>query len=315
MEIYSGRVKVRVDRGDGWRQLTALEAVRRQQAAFACATGLPVTLLPAGTTRECGSATQIDGIFCGEGCLGERGGQRCHRMLRNAERRSVCISKPVQFRCPTGLIKIIVPVIAGERHIGNLLAGPFSLEALSVGYLGRLTKRLKKWGLGNRVAGLRASWRYSPILTTERGRAVATLLNMFAQYLAEQGQRLLLREASRTSPLLQKIEAYLAENREAPISLKEISQRVHLSPCYFCKLFRKQTGLTLTEYRLQWRIERAKQLLLNQQLRISEAAFEAGFESIPYFNRAFRRHAGCSPSQYRVGAMGKNEDKKLTTQA
>ena len=121
---------------------------------------------------------------------------------------------------------------------------------------------------------VRTTWNSSPTITREKLRAVETLLEMFAQYLAECGQRLLLQEAGQQSPLLQKIEAQLAKPSDQALTVRELAERLHISPCYFCKLFRKQTGLTFTAYRTQLRIETAKRLLLDPTRRVSEAAYE-----------------------------------------
>jgi len=203
-------------------------------------------------------------------------------------------------RCPAGLTKLVTPVLINGKHVGNLVAGPFALEVLNASRLRQRRRELKKVGLESRIAGLQASWRGSPVLTAEKLEAVKTLLEMFAQYLAECGQRLLLEEAGRQSPLLQKVEAQFTAQGDQATTVRELADRLNISPCYFCKLFRKQTGLTFTEYRTQLRVEAAKRLLLNRHLRISEVAFEAGFDSIPYFNRVFRRLVGCSPSQFRA---------------
>ncbi len=294
-----------------WIELIESATVRKQQAAFSCATGLPLTLVPATVGADGSDAARASGLFCVEGCLGGLSGEVCKRMLAGAERRAAQNSEPVQFRCPIGLLKIIVPVFVGARHVGNLLAGPFSLQSLDRETLRRLTQRLRQWGLEKRIAVLRASWRYSPLLSSERGRSAATLMEMFAQYLSERGNQVLTHEPEQSSPLLQKIEAYLAE-KNGSVSTKELAQRVHLSPCYFCKLFKKQTGLTFTEYRRRARVEKAKRLLIDPHRRVSEVAFEAGFESIPYFNRVFRRFVTCSPSQYRAAVSRSTEDKRLT---
>ena len=123
---------------------------------------------------------------------------------------------------------------------------------------------------------------------------------MFAQHLSERGNQLLSDKAAAASPVLQTIEAYLAENSDRKVSLAELARSVHVSPCHFCKLFKKQTGVTFTTYHVHARIEHAKQLLLNPHRRISEVAHDAGFGSISHFNRAFRRLVGCSPTQYRA---------------
>ena len=295
-----------------WLKLIESTTVRKQQAAFACTTGLTLTLVPATTGVSGSEAARVSGLFCVDGCLGGHSGDLCQRMLAGAERRAARKSEPRQFRCPTGLLKIIVPIFIGGQHVGNLLAGPFSQQRLDKQTLHRLTGRLRQWGLEKRVSALRASWRYSPLLTDERNRSAATLLEMFANYLSERGDQVLTHEPEQSSPLLRKIEAYLAENNGS-VSTKELAQRVHLSPCYFSKLFKKQTGLTFTEYRRRARVEKAKRLLIDPHRRVSEVAFEAGFESIPYFNRVFRRSPGCSPSEYRAAGARTTEDKRLTT--
>ena len=195
------------------------------------------------------------------------------------------------------------------------MAGPFCVGPLKVSRHRQVMGQLKASGVGPRVDIVRASWNSSPTITHEKLRAVETLLEMFAQYLAECGQRLLLHEAEQQSPLLQKIEAQLAEPSDRALTSRELAERLHISPCYFCKLFRKQTGLTFTEYRTQVRIETAKQLLLDPNRRVSEAAYESGFDSIPYFNRAFRRHVGCSPSQFRARQRRSIRAKKLSNRA
>ena len=59
------------------------------------------------------------------------------------------------------------------------------------------------------------------------------------------------------------------------------------------------TGATFTEFVSRTRIERAKNLLLNPNLRISEIAYEIGFQSLTHFNRVFRKIVGESPTDYR----------------
>ena len=77
-----------------------------------------------------------------------------------------------------------------------------------------------------------------------------------------------------------------------------------MSPSYFCKVFRRETGVALMDYLARERIELVKQQLLNRHTRVSEAAFAAGFQSLSQFNRVFRRIVGEAPSDYRERLHG-----------
>ncbi|MBI4540415.1 MAG: helix-turn-helix domain-containing protein [Gemmatimonadetes bacterium] len=281
---------------DAWRQLTTSATVREQQVAFTCATGVPLTLLPASAAP----GALFDEAFCVKGCLGSPSGDVCREKVLRAEQRALRRLGPTQYSCPSGLLKIIVPVFIGGRHAGSLLAGPFSVHALEGARLAEQVERLEKQGLGDRVSQLRTTWRHTPLISAEKCRAAGTLLRMFARYLEESGKRTLQKGVPASSPLLRKIEAFLAESQDSRVSLKEVAARVNLSPCHFCAVFKKQTGLTFTEYRTQQRLEKAQRLLHDPERRVSDVAFAAGFESIPYFNRAFRRRFGCSPSEFRL---------------
>jgi len=64
-------------------------------------------------------------------------------------------------------------------------------------------------------------------------------------------------------------------------------------------MFKKATGMNFIDYLSRVRVEKSKTLLLNPNSRISEAAFACGFQSMTNFNRAFKRIAGRSPTQFR----------------
>ena len=75
---------------------------------------------------------------------------------------------------------------------------------------------------------------------------------------------------------------------------------MHVSTFFFCKMFKKATGLTFTGYLSRVRVEKAKTLLLNPHLRISEIAYDVGFQSLTHFNRMFLNIVGQSPTVYRA---------------
>src|SRR5207237_8288384 len=98
-------------------------------------------------------------------------------------------------------------------------------------------------------------------LPSRKCRAAATLLRMFGGYLEETAKEEVSALRSRRSALLEKIEKLLAEAQDTPMSLKEVAARVNLSPCHFCSVFKKQTGVTFSQYRTRQRLDRARELL------------------------------------------------------
>lgn len=78
-----------------------------------------------------------------------------------------------------------------------------------------------------------------------------------------------------------------------------LTKAVNTSTFYFCKLFKRATGLTFTDYFARVRIEKAKTPLINPNRRVSEVAYDVGFQSLTHFNRVFKKIVGRSPSSYR----------------
>jgi AraC-like DNA-binding protein len=92
---------------------------------------------------------------------------------------------------------------------------------------------------------------------------------------------------------------YIAEHHAEELALGDVAKAVNMSAFYFCKTFKKATGMTFTDYLSRVRVEKVKNLMLNPHRRVSEAAFKAGFQSLSQFNRVFRRIAGETPTAYR----------------
>src|SRR6185295_12930322 len=84
------------------------------------------------------------------------------------------------------------------------------------------------------------------------------------------------------------------------LSLTDVAKVSGASVFHFCKVFKKTTGLTFTDYVARVRLEDAKAALLDPNRRISEIAYDVGFQSLTQFNRVFRRIFGQSPTQFRA---------------
>ena len=136
-------------------------------------------------------------------------------------------------------------------------------------------------------------------LSGTRFDAAVTLVKTFALQLGELAGRILLEQQAAEPAAIGKAKQYIMENLDEPLKLDEVAAQVRVSPFYFCKLFKSTTGMTFTEFVNRQRIERAKRRLLDPAERITEIAYDLGYQSLSQFNRSFLRIVGESPTQFR----------------
>ncbi len=91
---------------------------------------------------------------------------------------------------------------------------------------------------------------------------------------------------------------FVDENYNEQISLNDMADSINLNKDYFCRLFKKATGITPVEYLNFVRVSKAEKLF-KTDMNLSEIAFSTGFSSVAYFNRTFNKYKNCSPSKYR----------------
>lgn len=87
------------------------------------------------------------------------------------------------------------------------------------------------------------------------------------------------------------------------LSIKAISDHVHLSTSYLCTYFKNETGQTLNQYIAAYRMEKAKKFLCDPRNKISEISAMVGYADGNYFGKSFKKHAGLSPSEYRESQL------------
>ncbi|MDW6025418.1 helix-turn-helix domain-containing protein [Mesorhizobium sp. BAC0120] len=92
---------------------------------------------------------------------------------------------------------------------------------------------------------------------------------------------------------------FIAENFLYDIDSVDIAAAADIHPKYAMSLFRKSTGMTLNEYVNLLRLSYAQALLIDQDAKVLRVAMESGFGSLSAFNKAFRKLAGMSPSDFR----------------
>ncbi|MEK5161829.1 response regulator [Paenibacillus macerans] len=96
------------------------------------------------------------------------------------------------------------------------------------------------------------------------------------------------------------VKRWIAEHYNQPAELSQLARMVYLTPSYLSKLFKHETGMTITDYLIEVRIKKAKLLLRkSSELKIHEIGCEVGYPDPAYFNKLFKRMVGVTPNEYK----------------
>jgi AraC-like DNA-binding protein len=96
-----------------------------------------------------------------------------------------------------------------------------------------------------------------------------------------------------------KARKFIQQHSSEELSLCTVAKAVNIHPNYLSERFKQVTGLNFVEYVARTRFDNACELLERDDLRISDIAFAAGFQSLSQFNRVFKRLSGKSPTAFR----------------
>lgn len=101
------------------------------------------------------------------------------------------------------------------------------------------------------------------------------------------------------SAVVKKAKDYIYKNYMHLLSLEELAEQVSLNPVYFGTLFKKETGDTVINFLIEYRMEQAKQLLKNINYHVSEIARLVGYDDERHFSKQFKKRVGITPKEYR----------------
>lgn len=163
---------------------------------------------------------------------------------------------------------------------------------------------------------LAAAWNYenngSPELSAvELYREAAGCRNVF-----EAGQRLKcllaqIRQAEegKYRERIDRVKAYVEEHYTEDLSLESLGRLIGVSESYMSQLFKQQTGVTFKTYLRDFRMKKAKEMLLSGREKVHDVGAKIGYRTTPYFCLVFKQYFGVTPTEFIRRYSGKNEEK------
>jgi AraC-like DNA-binding protein/ligand-binding sensor protein len=277
--------------------LQSSDIFRDYQRAFQAITGLPLALRAAGSFQAPMQGTKLGNPLCGLLAGRNKTCAACLDLQQRLEQGAREQAKTAQ--CFAGLNESAVPIRVGEKVLAYLQTGQVLFQLPSAAETRETVRQASRLEPGLDRKDIAAAFKQSRVVARAQYDSILKLLTIFSQQLAAISNQLMTKQSLAESPVITRARAYIAAHLSEDLSLSQVSQAVGMSSFYFCKNFKKGTGLNFTEYLSRQRVESVKQLLLNPYKRVSEAAYEAGFQSLSQFNRVFHRIAGECPTLYR----------------
>jgi AraC-like DNA-binding protein/ligand-binding sensor protein len=268
------------------------------EKAFNDATGLPLTLRGPDAWKLPHHGARKENPFC---ALMAQKSRSCAACLQVQQQLAEAAGlEPATVTCPVGMCDSAVPVRLGGKTIGTLQTGQVFRKKPTETQFRRVAEQVTKWGFDVPIDALRKAYFQTPVLSPARHDGVIKLLAIFAEHVANLSNQLVVQRENAEPPAITRAKAFIEEHHAEDLSLEQAARVAHMSTFYFCKMFHKVTGVNFTEYVSRVRIEKARNLLLNPNLRISEIAYEVGFQSLTHFNRVFKKLLGQSPTEFRA---------------
>jgi AraC-like DNA-binding protein len=269
---------------------------RDYETVFTKATGLPLTLRPLEFWQLAHHGKKHENPFCA--LLAEKPKTLAVCLQAHQDMIDHTGTLPHTVTCPFGLTETAIPVKLGENVIGYLRIGQVLRHLPAKSDTTKVSRQLEKHGV--KFSGeIRREWEKNPLIFPDKYNAIVRLLAFFGDQLSSLANQLVMERQNAEPLLVQRARDYIDKHRLESLSLAAVAKASGSSVFHFCKVFHKATGLKFTDYVARVRLEDARTQLLNPNRRVSEVAYDVGFQSLTQFNRTFKRVFGQSPTEFR----------------
>ena len=272
------------------------------ERAFTEATGLPVALRPVESWQLPHHGKRGESPFCAMIAGKSKACAVCLQVQEKLVEAAMEASATVS--CEAGMCDTAVPVKLGDKVVGFLQTGQIFRKKPTEAQFRKVATLTKDWGLEVSQRELREAYFGTRVVSPKQHESVVKLLGIFSQHLSMLSNQLVVQQENSEPPVIRRAKEFINEHQTEDLTLGQVAKAVNTSTFYFCKMFKKATSINFTDYLSRVRIEKSKNLLLNPNLRVSEIAFEVGFQSLTHFNRVFKRILGQSPTDYRGKVLG-----------
>ncbi len=196
------------------------------------------------------------------------------------------------YTCHAGLMESIMPVFYDDLIIAYIIIGEYRDATGHYSALERMQQSTKEYGIDSEE--LLETYTHLPVLSDEQ---IASMFEIFKSFTILMWKEGMIKNADHS--LYAQISHFIDANLKNPLQIETLCSHFFISKNMLYKLVSDNTGMTVNNWIITKKLNRAKQLLMTTEFSIIRVAEECGFPDQNYFIRVFKKHYGISPLQFR----------------
>jgi ligand-binding sensor protein/AraC-like DNA-binding protein len=238
--------------------------------------------------------------------------KKCHESDRRGCELAVKYGRPYIYQCFAGLTEIAIPILENGKPLGYIITGQVLTNAkddVNRQYLSAIKKQAEAKRLVDAI----------PRIDQKLIKDMAHILFMIIDFIISKRAYLVLEDVRGTEETynlkVDSAKKFIEEKFYENIKLSDVARHVGLSACYFSKLFKKFTRRDYQQYLITKRLSKAQELLKDPDSKITEVAYNSGFNDSNYFSFIFGKTYGVSPREFRAKVLKEKKpvpEKRLT---
>ena len=205
--------------------------------------------------------------------------------------------QPIVYQCHAGLTEIIVPLQSSDMIIGYLMAGQIYNSQTPYDTWDKVQNLLKE-STGLDLGQLKQAYHTRPKIHASKIGSITNMLKICSYYLLKT-ENISVRKDS----LSYQIDQYILNHINEEISVMDLCRHFNYKKTNFHKITTRLYGVSIAKHIRQLRMQYARELLSNTNLKISEIAVKAGINDYNYFTKVFKQDAKCTPREYRKNSF------------
>lgn len=222
--------------------------------------------------------------------------RKCHTSDKRGCEFAAKFKRPYIYKCFAGLTEITIPIFYNDDIIGFIITGQVlnnKKQKINKQYLIKIKDKENIKDLINTI----------PVIEYKVIKDMAYILFLVINFILDKRAYLVLDDFKKNKEnyniKIEQAKKFIEEKYFENIKLENVAQSVSLSSCYFSKLFKKITGYDYQQYLILTRLSKSKELLKDFNLKITEVAFNVGFNDSNYFSYLFKKTYKTTPKQFR----------------